>query len=80
MSLTLVEELRTRAKIRRGIPNRKSVQDNEPDRIADQLEQAADVIEKYYNALISIQSLTSTMGDDDGFPSVYAFIERILNE
>ena len=42
---TLVEKLRTRASIRRQIPTRKSVQNNEPDRLADLLEQAADEIE-----------------------------------
>jgi hypothetical protein len=41
----LVERLRTRAKIRREIPSRKSVQNNEPDRIADLLDEAADRIE-----------------------------------
>ena len=41
----LVERLRTRAKIRREIPSRKSVQNNEPDRIADLLNEAADRIE-----------------------------------
>ena len=39
--LSLVERLRKRAEIRRQIPNRKSVQNNEPDRIADLLEEAA---------------------------------------
>jgi hypothetical protein len=41
----LVERLRKRAEIRRQIPDRKSVQNNEPDRIADLLEEAANVIE-----------------------------------
>lgn len=41
----LVERLRKRAEIRRQIPDRKSVQNNEPDRIADLLEEAADSIE-----------------------------------
>lgn len=41
----LVERLRTRAKIRREIPTRKSVQENKPDRIADLLEEAANRIE-----------------------------------
>ena len=42
----LVYRLRKRAEIRRQIPNRKSVQQGEPDRIADLLEEAADYIEK----------------------------------
>jgi hypothetical protein len=41
----LVYRLRKRAEIRRQIPTRKSVQEGEPDRIADLLEEAADEIE-----------------------------------
>ena len=41
----LVYRLRKRAEIRRQIDTRKSVQNNEPDRIADLLEEAAEVIE-----------------------------------
>ena len=43
----LVYRLRKRAEIRRQIPNRKSVQEGQPDRIADLLEEAADRIEFY---------------------------------
>ncbi len=43
----LVERLRKRAEIRRQIPSRKSVQNNEPDRIADLLEEAANAIESF---------------------------------
>ena len=42
----LVYRLRKRAEIRRQIDTRKSVQNNEPDRIADLLEEAAEVIEQ----------------------------------
>ena len=42
----LVYRLRKRAEIRRQIPTRKSVQNGEPDRIADLLEEAANEIEK----------------------------------
>ena len=45
MSDDLVFRLRKRAEIRRQIPSRKSVQNNEPDRIADLLEEAAETIE-----------------------------------
>lgn len=38
----LIERLRKRAAIRRQIPGRKSVQNGEPDRIADLLDEAAD--------------------------------------
>ena len=41
----LVERLRKRAKIRRQIQTRKSVQEGKPDRIADLLEEAAFRIE-----------------------------------
>lgn len=41
----LVYRLRKRAEIRRQIPDRKSVQEGSPDRIADLLEEAADRIE-----------------------------------
>lgn len=40
----LVYRLRERARIRRQIPDRKSVQENKPDRIADLLEEAASEI------------------------------------
>lgn len=42
----LVYRLRRRAEIRRQIPDRKSVQEGRPDRIADLLEEAADEIER----------------------------------
>lgn len=42
----IVTRLRKRAEIRRQIPGRKSVQLGEPDRIADLLDEAADVIDR----------------------------------
>lgn len=42
----LIHRLRERAKIRRQIPTRKSVQEGKPDRIADLLEEAAWEIEQ----------------------------------
>jgi hypothetical protein len=45
----LVYRLRKRAEIRRQIPDRKSVQNGEPDRIADLLEEAANEIERLRN-------------------------------
>jgi hypothetical protein len=42
----LVYRLRERARIRRQIPGRKSVQEGAPDRIANLLEEAADEIER----------------------------------
>jgi hypothetical protein len=46
MNDDLIYRLRKRAEIRRQIPTRKSVQNNEPDRIADLLEEAANRIEE----------------------------------
>lgn len=46
MSGDLVYRLRKRAEIRRQIPDRKSVQEGQPDRIADLLEEAANELEK----------------------------------
>ena len=40
----IVYRLKKRAEIRRSIPNRKSVLNNEPDRISDLLEEAAQEI------------------------------------
>lgn len=45
MSNDLVYRLRKRAEIRKQISTRKSVQNGEPDRIADLLEEAATEIE-----------------------------------
>ena len=47
----LVYRLRKRAEIRRQIPTRKSVQENQPDRIADLLEEAATEIEHLQNLI-----------------------------
>jgi hypothetical protein len=46
---SLVYRLRKRAEIRRQIADRKSVQENKPDRIADLLEEAANEIERLKN-------------------------------
>lgn len=45
----LVFRLRKRAEIRRQIPSRKSVQENQPDRLSDLLEEAAEEIERLIN-------------------------------
>lgn len=50
----LVYRLRKRAEIRRQIPGRKSVENGEPDRIADLLEEAANDLEKYLKVLLDI--------------------------
>lgn len=43
---SLVDRLRKRSEIRRGIQSRKSVQEGKPDRISDLLEEAADEIDR----------------------------------
>jgi hypothetical protein len=43
---SLVFRLRKRAEIRRNIKDRRSVQEGQPDRIADLLEEAADELER----------------------------------
>ena len=48
---SLIYRLRKRAEIRRQIKDRKSVQENKPDRIADLLEEAADRIKELEDAL-----------------------------
>ena len=63
MEEDLVQRLRKRAEIRRQITTRKSVQNNEPDRISDLLEEAASEIEalreevKKYEKHIAIRYL-----------------------
>ena len=42
----LTVRLRKRAEIRRQIPTRKSVQEGQPDRLADLLDEAANEIER----------------------------------
>ena len=46
---SLIFRLRKRAEIRRQITTRKSVQEGQPDRIADLLEEAANEIERLLN-------------------------------
>jgi hypothetical protein len=50
----LVYRLRKRAEIRRQIPGRKSVQEGEPDRIADLLEESAREIETLRKKISSL--------------------------
>jgi hypothetical protein len=52
----LVYRLRKRAEIRRQIPTRKSVQEGQPDRIADILEEAADEIERLRNEQVELKN------------------------
>lgn len=52
MNEDIVYRLRKRAEIRRQIPSRKSVQEGKPDRMADLLEEAADIIERLRNDIL----------------------------
>lgn len=60
---TLVERLRKRAEIRRQIPTRKSVQENQPDRIADLLEEAAAKIEADAKTISYLENIVGEMDD-----------------
>jgi hypothetical protein len=51
----LIYRLRKRADIRRQIPGRKSVQNNETDRIADLLEEAADAIDRLEMVILAYE-------------------------
>jgi hypothetical protein len=54
----LVERLRKRTEIRRQIPTRKSVQEGQPDRISDLLEEAANHITELENHIIELEKQT----------------------
>ena len=56
----LVYRLRERARIRRQIPGRKSVQEGKPDRIADLLEEAAVEIEDIRMELAVYQAMSKS--------------------
>ncbi len=66
----LIYRLRKRAEIRRQIPTRKSVQDNQPDRLSDLLEEAATEIERLNNIDAGIDRNTDnkeySIGTDEG--------------
>jgi hypothetical protein len=57
---SLVFRLRKRAEIRRQIPGRKSVEANEPDRIALLLDEAADKIESLEREVLDSRDLLKT--------------------
>jgi hypothetical protein len=48
----LIYRLRRRAEIRRSIVTRKSVQEGQPDKIADLLDEAADEIENLVKIIL----------------------------
>ena len=55
----LVYRLRKRAEIRRQIPGRRSVEEGQPDRIADLLDEAAAEIERLQKQIQDLQALLS---------------------
>jgi hypothetical protein len=55
----LVYRLRKRAEIRRQIPGRRSVEQGQPDRIADLLDEAAAEIERLRKQTQDLQALLS---------------------
>jgi hypothetical protein len=57
---SLLFRLRKRAEIRRQIPGRKSVEANEPDRIAMLLDEAADRIEQLEHEIQDCRDLLKT--------------------
>jgi hypothetical protein len=57
---SLLFRLRKRAEIRRQIPGRKSVEANEPDRIAMLLDEAADRIEYLEHEILDCRDLLKT--------------------
>jgi uncharacterized membrane protein YccC len=82
----LIFRLRKRAEIRRQITTRKSVKNNEPDRIADLLEEAANEIEalqegvKKYEKHIAIQYLEELRQQADQLAKYKQVLESIANE
>jgi len=77
----LVYRLRKRAEIRRQIPTRKSVQDNQPDRLSDLLEEAANEIERLNNLNAGIDRHTDnkeySMGTEEGYKEFKAKRDKI---
>ncbi len=66
MSDDLVYRLRKRAEIRRGNTQRKSVINNEPDRISDLLEEAATRIKELEEALKALRDDVLTTAEETG--------------
>ena len=81
MSEDLVYRLRKRAEVRRQIPTRKSVQENQPDRLSDLLEEAATEIERLNNINAGIDRNTDnkeySMGTEEGYKEFKAKRNKI---
>jgi hypothetical protein len=83
----LAYRLRKRAEIRRQIPDRKSVQEGKPDRIADLLEEAADALDKQWVGITDLELESIAESCDLWGSDVYAqvielaaTIEKLLKE
>ena len=57
----VIFRLRKRAEIRRQIPDRKSVKEGKPDRIADLLEESADTLNEVWLKLQDYRDLDCTL-------------------
>ena len=77
MESDLIYRLRKRAEIRRQIPSRKSVQNNEPDRIADLLEEAANEIQVMQEYIKCVKWFTEE--SCNGFCGEYECKENQVN-
>ena len=66
----LVDRLRIRASIRRSIPSRKSVQEGKPDRIANLLEEAADMIDDQWSDIQHMQEVIERLHEENDWISV----------
>jgi len=77
----LVYRLRKRAEIRRQIPTRKSVQENQPDRLSDLLEEAANEIERLTNINAGIDRNTDNkeyiIGTEEGYNDFIKYRNRL---
>lgn len=72
MDEDIVTRLRTRARIRREIPHRKSVQEGRPDRIADLLDEAANEIVRLRGGE-GLEELLKAY--DDELPTTHVHVE-----
>lgn len=59
----IVLKLKERARIRRQIPTRKSVQNGEPDRLADLLDEAAWIIEQQAQEICDLENELNQITD-----------------
>jgi hypothetical protein len=76
---SLVFRLRKRAEIRRQIPDRRSVQAGEPDRIADLLEEAADELTELRALRYELMGVLADC-EESGYDAVCeSTLKRVIN-